>query len=92
MISPYVKAAAERAGYRSPLEMPVSVPAINVCPSCGKHPNIDPEFYNQICIYCDFDECSEMGELQAMGNTLKEAADKWNMRCDAYAAGKGGFK
>lgn len=77
-VSPYLKAAAERAAYRSPLEMPIKVPAIKLCPNCGKTPAINPEFYNQVCIHCDNDECADR-DMQAMGHTLEEAAQKWNL-------------
>lgn len=91
-VSPYVAAASARANYRSPLEMPIQVSAINLCPCCGKTPAMDMEFYGQICIHCDNDDCDELGELQAMGHTVKDAAELWNSRCDEYSAGKGGLK
>ena len=92
MVSPYLTAAAERAGYRSPLEMPMTLPAINPCPCCGKTPAMDPEFYNQVCIYCDTQDCDLLGEMQAMGHTVRDAATLWNARCDEYAVGAGGLK
>lgn len=63
------------------LEMPIKVPAINVCPRCNCHPAIDPSFHGKVCIYCDSDECVDW-DVQAMGATLKEAAALWNA-CEA---------
>ncbi len=66
--------------YRSPLEMPMQIPQINSCACCGKTPAMEPEFYNQVVIYCDNDDCDQLGEAQAMGHSVAEAAAKWNTR------------
>lgn len=76
-VSPYLKAAAERAGYRSPLEMPIQVPAINPCPSCGHAPIMENADSGGLVIWCDHEEC-EGRDMQANGRDLKEVAAKWN--------------